>query len=50
MYNMAGLDIIAAWAIAWFSWFIDDMELELFPELEFEPFPLPPELPDPEPP
>ena len=46
MYNMAGFDIIAAWAIAWFSWFIDDMLLELL-ELELEPLPLEPELPEP---
>lgn len=49
MYNMAGLDIIAAWAIAWFNWFIDDMLLELL-ELEFDPFPPEPEPPEPEPP
>ena len=46
---MAGFDIIAAWAIAWFNWFIDDMLLELL-ELEFDPFPPDPEPPEPEPP
>ena len=50
MYNMAGFDIIAACAIAWFSWFIDDMLLELLCELELEPLPPEPEPPEPEPP
>ena len=49
MYSIAGFVIIAACAIAWFNWFIDESEFELLELLELELEPLPPPDPDPEP-